>query len=220
MTEPRVLVGIVGYSPILDGYPLGPLLLRDLEAALAASPHVTVENFTWSPVHIVQRFETGEMARPDRVVLVGAAAVAREPGRVRAFRWRGGQLPEAELQERVYQAVTGIVDLENTLMIGSYFGAWPDACFTVEAALEPDLFGRMVLAESEGWATEQELARHLGYSPMAVRREMVRQATAIATRGAAADLPLLDKAADSLAPLRPFAEHHALKKAALGQETG
>jgi len=62
--KPATLIGIVGYSAILDSYPLGPLLMTGLKAALADAPNVTIENFTWSPVHIVQRFENDEMPKP------------------------------------------------------------------------------------------------------------------------------------------------------------
>jgi len=76
---PDTLIGIVGYSAILDSYPLGPPLMTGLEAALADAPHVTIENFTWSPVHIVQRFENDEMPRPERLVLIGLSATTLSP---------------------------------------------------------------------------------------------------------------------------------------------
>ena len=77
--NPDTLIGIVGYSAILDSYPLGPPLMAELEAALADAAHVTVENFTWSPVHIVQRFENDEMPRPERMVLIGLSATTINP---------------------------------------------------------------------------------------------------------------------------------------------
>lgn len=202
------IVGIVGYSAILDPFPLGPPLMEGLKAAVADLPEVQVENFTWSPVHVVQRFETGEMARPSRVVLIGGAAVSTAPGVARAFRWTGGERDPLEVQERIYEAVTGIVDLENTLMIGAQFGVWPDETFSVEADLPSDTFGRMVMAENDGATTDAQFAEQIGFSPARLRQDLIRTAAALARYGHAADVEWLDKSADKLARVRPFAETH------------
>ncbi|MEM1431422.1 MAG: hypothetical protein AAGG09_18355 [Pseudomonadota bacterium] len=202
------IVGIVGYSAILDHYPLGPPLMEGLKSALAEVPDVRVENFTWSPVHVVQRFETGEMARPSRIVLVGTSAVSTEPGVVCAFRWTGGERDPNEVQERVYEAVTGIVDLENTLMIGEQFGVWPSETFTVEADMPPDTFGRMVMAENEGASTDAAFAERIGFSPARLRDDLIRTASKLARQGRAADVEWLEKSADRLARVRPFTETH------------
>ena len=122
----EVLIGIVGFSPVIDSYPLGPKLMDSLNARLADHPEVAVENMTWSPIHVVQRFQDEGAVRPRRLVLVGVAAVSIAPGRVRSFRWSGGAVPAAAMQERIYEAVTGVVDIENTLIIGSHFKVWPD----------------------------------------------------------------------------------------------
>lgn len=204
MAGPATLIGIVGYSAILDCYPLGPRLMRMLEEALAGEPQIGVENFTWSPVHIVQRFETGEMARPRRLILVGMAALSQMPGAVRACRWSGGSQPAAKVQERIYEAVTGIVDLENTLMIGEHFRVWPDECFTVEADLPASAFGRMVLADTQGWADDASLTTHFGFSPEAMLQEIVGMSLALARDGAASHVALQPKSADTLVPVQPF----------------
>src|ERR1700694_1281725 len=74
--EPFTLVGIVGFSPVLDCYPLGAFLWRDLEACLVGHPSVRVENMTWGPLHVVQRFQDPAEPRPDRLVLIGQAPVS------------------------------------------------------------------------------------------------------------------------------------------------
>lgn len=214
MDQARVTVGIVGYSAVVDSYPLGPKLMAELAAVFADHPNVTVENFTWSPVHIVQRFQDGELERPDRIVLAGLAAESREPGRVDTYRWLGGHQDEIKVQERVYEAVTGIVDLENTLMIGSYFGVWPKECLTAEADVAPDTFGRLVMAENENRSSEEELTIELGYSPAKTRQMLVDSIVLLALHGTKAkNLNVKDKSADSLAPVRPFAETHVANAA-------
>lgn len=204
------MVGIVGYSAVVESYPLGPKLLEELENIFGDNPNVILENFTWSPVHIVQRLQGGEMTRPDRIVLVGLAAGSSKPGTVAVHRWVGGTQPEAKVQERIYEAVTGIVDLENTLMIGSYFNVWPDECLTVEADLAPDTFGRLVMAENKDKDSEDELSRDLGYSPFAVRAQMVEAVRMLVLEGVqATGVKIAEKNADMLLPVRSFSETHA-----------
>jgi hypothetical protein len=162
-----------------------------------------VENMSWSPIHIVQQFQGGDAVRPDRLVLVGAAAVSREPGRVRAFRWSGGTLAANLLQARVYEAVTGIVDIENTLAIGEHFGVWPAECYSVEADIPADAFGRMVIAESQG-ASDEVVESELGFSPTMTLMGIVETAMRLAVLGADARVELQSKSARELATIAPF----------------
>ena len=211
--KPATLIGIVGYSAILDSYPLGPPLMSGLETALADAPNVTIENFTWSPVHIVQRFENNEMPKPERMVLIGLSATTITPGNVTACQWRGGKATELAVQERVYEAVTGIVDLENTLMIGEYFKAWPTECFTIEADMQPNTFGRLVMADSEGWGTDESaLKKHLGFSPAEQRQRIINMADDIARHGEKTSVALHEKSAESLTPVQPFIQNHAVSQ--------
>ena len=206
----RTIVGIVGLTPVVEAYPLGPRLSAELEARLALWPEIVVENMSWSPLHIVQRFEDAKADPVERVVLVGAASTSSRPGTVGAFRWGGGKTPDSVLQERIYEAVTGVVDIENTLVIGDHFGVWPDECYTVEADLPADAFGRIVIADSQGWGDEPALARHLGFSPLAVRRGLLETAVALARDGAASGVPLGDKTAAGLAPVTSFLRNVAV----------
>lgn len=208
MDRPATIIGIVGYSAILDCFPLGPHLMQALQAAVVDEPNIVIENFTWSPVHIVQRFETGEMSRPARIVLVGQAALSEKAGEVYACEWLGGSQSELKVQERVYEAVTGIVDLENTLMIGEYFRVWPKECFTVEVDLPGSTFGRMVMADTQGWADDDALAAHFGYSPKAVRDQIVHAALELARNGVKTSVALRPKTAETLVPLKAFTANH------------
>jgi hypothetical protein len=196
------LIGIVGFSTLPAAFPLGPALMAGLRARL---PGVQVENMTWGPMHVVQRFQQADVPRPDRVVLVGAAAICRTPGAVAAYRWQGGALPPVEMQDRIYEAVTGIVDLENTLMIGTQFGIWPEVAWSVEADLPADTFQRMVMAESEGWADDAALAAHLGFSPAAVTAALIA-----ATAGVLAGDATPGKRAETLVKLTAFTQNVAL----------
>lgn len=196
------LVGIVGFSTLPRSFPLGPGLMAGLRAR---RPDVQVENMTWGPMHVVQRFQQPDVPKPDRVVLIGAASVCHRPGAVAAYRWCGGTLPAIEMQERIYEAVTGVVDLENTLMIGTHFAIWPEATWSVEADLPADTFQRMVIAESERRADSALLAAELGFSPATVIEELIAAAA-----GVLAGVASASKSAETLVKLTPFAQNAAL----------
>ena len=196
--ELQCLIGIVGYSPVVDAYPLGVRLMQGLENRIATHPGVRIENMTWGPIHIVQHFQDENGPRPRRLVLVGAAPHSVQPGKVTAYRWIGGKLPEIVLQERVYEAVTGIVDIDNTLAIGEHFGIWPAEVYAVEIDLPVNCFGDIVIADSERRSTDDELAVVLGFSPTAAITALVDTSAALALSGGDPGMALATKAATPL----------------------
>ena len=104
------------------------------------------------------------------------------------------------MQERIYEAVTGVVDLENTLIIGSHFKVWPDDVFGVEVDLPADTFGNMVIADSLGNEAGSDCGP--GFSPSAVLAELVEATLAFALdeQGETAQ----SKSATECAAIRPF----------------
>lgn len=125
-----ILIGIVGYYPFVPGYPLGRKLMDALESTDWPEP-VTIREMNWGPVAIVQDFQARDV-RHERVVLIGLVNRGLPRGTVTCRRWRGGELPADALQQRMFEAVTGVVHLDNLLAIGEHFGIWPGETFTVE----------------------------------------------------------------------------------------
>jgi len=208
---PRVLVGLVGYTPVVEPFPLGPALMARLEAAFAPEGgRITVENFSWSPIHVCQRFQDEGADRFDRLVLAGAAAVCRRPGRIAAYRWAGGVLPPAAVQDRVYEAVTGVVDLENTLVIGDHFGVWPDEVAAVEIDLPASLFGDLVQAEAQGLAEPFALALRAGFDVTAATAALAAAIVDCATRALDG---LTVRTAQDLTPPHSFVHSRLLPRA-------
>lgn len=126
----KTLVGGVGYSNLRD-LSLGPILTAQL-GAMAWPAHMDIDaDLNFGPIAIVQRFQA--MPEPyERVVLFGAVSRGRPAGTIATYRWRN-TLPAAdEIQARIAEAVTGVVSLDNLLIIGEYFGIWPDELFVVE----------------------------------------------------------------------------------------
>jgi len=169
----KILIGIVGYSPVLDSYPLGPNLMNNLKERDWANINVDVQNMTWSPIHITQRLQENKLEF-DRVVLVGSKTISTNPGRVESYKWKSKKVDEIKIQERIFEGVTGVVSLENTLVIGDYFKIWPKEVFTVEVDLPGEAFGDIVIAENQG-KSKNDLVEILKFDPEKVINEIELQ---------------------------------------------
>jgi hydrogenase maturation protease len=138
----RVLVGGVGYRYLRDGA-LGPYISDVLKAR--ARNGIEVEDLGYHPVGFTQNLQD----RPayDRIVFVAAVERGREPGTVKAYRWDHVLPDKEEIQSRVSEAVTGMISLDNLLIVTEAFGAMPEDVRVVE--VEP---------ADEGWGD--------GFSPV------------------------------------------------------
>ena len=157
-----VLVSGIGYSNLSD-MSFGRVLLGKL-AEMDWPAHVHVEDLNFGPVMILQWLEASPV-KFDRMVLVNAAKRGRETGTLEVYRWHG-QLPdEKEIQARIEEAVTGVIDLENMLVICKHFGELPTEVTIIE--VEP---------ENENWGPEfsPPVAARVGEAIEAVRREALK----------------------------------------------
>jgi hydrogenase maturation protease len=123
----RVLVGGIGYRNLRDGS-VGLDVIERL--AERARDGVEVEDVSYHPVGLSQNLQ--ERPDYDRIVLVAAVARGRQPGTVTSYRW-DGRLPDRdEVQARVSEAVTGVISLDNTLIVCGALGGFPDDVRVVE----------------------------------------------------------------------------------------
>ena len=139
MTEGnRVLIGGVGH-PYLRDTSVGSALVPILKE-MDWPDGVEVYDLHFGPIHVVQWLE--EMpGYYSRAVFLSGIKREREPGGIYAYRWDGA-LPDAEeIQQRVGEAVTGIIGLDNLLIIGGYFGVWPEEVAVVEVEPCEEEFG-------------------------------------------------------------------------------
>ena len=164
----RVLVGIVGYYQFIRGYPLGPELMARLRQRLH---EVEIREMNWGPIAIVQDFQASGAAY-DRVVLVGAVDRGAPPGAVSVRRWMGGTADPLAVQLRVFEAVTGVISLDNLLVIGSHFGVWPAELITVEVQFPESNLSDFVLAEIEMDRAAGEMAV-IGEQPLSPDNEAI-----------------------------------------------
>jgi len=106
--------------------------------AAEASDGVEVEDVSYHPVGLSQNLQ--ERPPYDRVVLVASVSRGRDPGAISSYRWDGRLPDNEEIQARVSEAVTGVISLDNTLIVCGALGGLPDDVHVVE--VEP---------EDEGW---------------------------------------------------------------------
>ncbi len=59
------------------------------------------------------------------------------------YRWHGELPQDSEIQARIEEAITGVIDLDNLLIVCKHFGVLPDDVTIVE--VEP---------QSEEWGSE------------------------------------------------------------------
>jgi hydrogenase maturation protease len=128
----RVLVGGIGYRNLRD-HSIG----AGIADCLVARPwpgDVVVEDLSYNPIAVVQRLEEEPPGRRfERAVVVAAVERdGRPPGTVTAYRWDGVLPGDEDVQRAVTEAVTGVIALDNTLVVARHFGALPDDVAVVE----------------------------------------------------------------------------------------
>ena len=155
--SPRVLVGGVGYRFLRD-LSFGPIAIEALRREEWRSG-VDIEDLSYGPIAILHNLEA--RLPYDRIVLIaGTKRGGRPPGLVTEYRW-DGRLPEdeEEIQARIAEAGSGVISLDNLLVVLTWFRRLPR---------------ELVIIEVEG--SEEEWGE--GFSP-AVERAIPEVAAAV-----------------------------------------
>jgi len=144
----RTLIGAVGYRNLRDFSAAFEVIAR-LEGAThlcsesergeggcPLGPDVVIEDTAYNPIAVVQWLQSLEDSeRFDRAIFISALERGRTPGMLTAYRWDGGLPPDDQIQQAVTEAVTGIIALENTVVIAGYFKVLPPEVVIIE--IEP-----------------------------------------------------------------------------------
>ena len=201
----RTIIGIVGYYGFVRGYPLGPELMEGLRA-LDWPADVEIREMNWGPVAIVQDFQA--QAQPvERVVLVGTLDRDLPTGSVSCRRWAGGTLSLDAVQRRMFEAVTGVISVDNLLVIGAHFQVWPAQTFTVELQWPESGLSDLVLGEID---THREAGHVVGELPISTDNARVVQRIVAAVRRLALEADPHDVPPLTVTALTPVAAvlHH------------
>lgn len=166
MTGPagrRVLVGGVGYTNLRD-LSFGPLLVERLR--LSAWPSgIDIEDLSAGAIHEVHVLQSREPY--DAAILISGVRRGGPAGTIRAYQWEHEPRTVDEIQERVSEALVGIIGLDTLLTVLDHFKALPDDTRIVE--VEP---------RDEGWGPELSPAVDLVMSE--VERLVREQITEVA----------------------------------------
>ncbi|MHB8574508.1 MAG: hypothetical protein ACYDCQ_04165 [Dehalococcoidia bacterium] len=137
----RTLIAGVGYRNLRD-LSFGPELVDALRQ-YEWPETLQIEDLSYGAIAVYQWFE--EQQTPfGRAVFAAGAERDRAPGSLRRFTWRGSSEPEALVQDRVAEALTGVISLDNLLVICEWFGVLPGEVTVIE--LEP-------VSEELAWGT-------------------------------------------------------------------
>jgi hydrogenase maturation protease len=128
----RVLVGGIGYRNLRD-QSFGVKVIEAL-AGRQWPEGVSVEDLSYGPIAVVQRLQDDPPShRFERAVIVSAVERSgRAPGALTVYRWDGALPGTEEIQAAVSEAVTGVIAMDNTLIIGRRFAALPSEVIVVE----------------------------------------------------------------------------------------
>ena len=156
----RAVIGGVGYRNLRD-HSLGIVMSDELEP-LARPPALLVEDLCYGPVAVAQWFlDEAREAPITRAVFI--TAIGREdgrlPGTISAYRWDHALPSDDEIQRCVVDAVTGVILLDNTLIVVEWMGALPKETIVIEVEPLAHAFGdEMSPAVASAYAEVRRLA--------------------------------------------------------------
>jgi hydrogenase maturation protease len=128
----RTLIAGVGYSNLSDSS-IGPIAAAELKKQ-AWPPHINIDDLSYGPIAAVHNFTEAD-PRYERLVLISAADFGAPPPAMRWDRWPA-VLPRAEeVQARVVEAGSGVIDWKNLLVVLQQFEVLPSEVFVI--AVQP-----------------------------------------------------------------------------------
>ena len=128
-----LLIAGVGYAHLRD-LSFGMEMVERLQA-MDWPEDVRIEDFGYGPIAILHWFEETPGRRFDRAIFVGAMERDREPGTLVTYDWIPRALDPDDVQARICEAVTGVISLENLLIIAQHFDILPRRTTVIE--IEP-----------------------------------------------------------------------------------
>lgn len=145
VSNKNVLIGTVGYH-LLRNHSVGPILLPRLQST-TWNGLVTVEEMNWGPIAIVQYFQTLKKPFDKVIFLVAIERPERKVGDISVYQWLGHLPSEKQIQACVGDAATGVISVENLLVIGEHFKIWPEEVFLVDVEPGNEQAGEHLTAE-------------------------------------------------------------------------
>lgn len=135
MESGPILVAGVG-NPWAGDLDFGPQFVRRF-SALEWPPEVLLEDAAVAAQLFVHRLQ--ELA-PARVVVVACFPRGDPPGTIRCYAPHG-PAPADEVQARLGESVSGVIDLDHVLVVARHYGALPERTTVIEVEPAEQDFG-------------------------------------------------------------------------------
>jgi hydrogenase maturation protease len=132
----RVLIGGIGYRNLRD-HSVG-VVLTDALTLRSWSPDISIEDISYNPIAVVQRLQDDPPHRRFGLAIVAGATQrpGRSPGTLTIYRWDGRLPASGGIHDAITEAVTGVIALDNTVVVAGHFGVLPRTVVIIE--IEPD----------------------------------------------------------------------------------
>ena len=144
----KTLIGTVGYH-VLGNHSMPPMLFHHLKD-MQWPDYVTVDELNWGPVAVVQMFQAESPPFEKVIILCALERKGREIGTIDVFQWKGNLPDEEQIQACVGDAATGVISVENLLVIGEYFKIWKDEVYLIDVEPGPEIAGEEWTEEMQG----------------------------------------------------------------------
>jgi len=128
----RTLIAGIGYSNLSDSS-VGPIAAAELKKQ-PWPVHIKVDDLSYGPISVVHNFAAAD-PRYERLVLITAADFGAQPPAMRWDRWPALLPDPEEVQGRVVEAASGVIDWKNLLIILQQFEVLPPEVFVI--AVQP-----------------------------------------------------------------------------------
>jgi len=156
----KVLIGTVGYQ-LLGNHSVGPNLLPQLQA-INWPEGVVVDEMNWGPIAVIQYLESLETPFERVVFLVAIERAHRKIGEINLYRWMGGLPDDKQIQACVGDAATGVISVENLLVIGEHFKVWPKEVYLIDVEPGMEIAGEQFTKNVTAQVPKiLELTRHI-----------------------------------------------------------
>ena len=128
----RTIIAGVGYINLSDSS-IGPVAVEALKKESWPN-NIKVDDLSYGPISVVHNFAEAN-PRYERLILITAADFGAKPPAVRWHRWPAILPDPEEIQARVAEGATGVIDWKNLLVILQQFEALPPEVFVI--AVQP-----------------------------------------------------------------------------------
>ncbi len=159
----RTIVAGVGYINLSDSS-IGPMAIEALKKESWPND-IKIDDLSYGPISVVHNFVEAN-PRYDRMILITAADFGARPPAMRWHRWPAILPDPTEIQARVVEAATGVIDWQNLLVILQQFEVLPAEVYVI--AVQP---------------VQTEFGLYLSEGVAALFPEILRLARELAVRG-------------------------------------